>query len=365
VSFAKIGRLLAVSSASGKCLAINGQSVYRISAIMKVRQNKVRVPQANVTVVEIRDPTTAGEDIEVIEQNLVQLRSEPLRAIRIVVRLETTVLIYHSTNLAVRTRAMFKPGLTGVVAFGPRARGTVEGLVIHPHLMLMAVERTECQFVVEGGYESIAVGIPPKDLEVHLRARQQWGRLQPHRNMELLLCDATKADAFFAFGKRMADTAARQPDLFDGKKQVCAAAAAELVETLLGAMGSSEEYEVTRSDKTHQSYSHIVRLAEECALSQTDGPLYVANLCKAAGVSERTLEYAFREILDMSPVAFLRRLRLHRVRHALREGTRGTTTVSAEALKWGFWHFGDFSQAYKNCFRESPSDTLRRGPDHS
>jgi AraC-like DNA-binding protein len=34
--------------------------------------------------------------------------------------------------------------------------------------------------------------------------------------------------------------------------------------------------------------------------------------------------------------------------------------VTTEALRWGFWHFGDFSRAYKSCFGELPSDTLRR-----
>jgi AraC-like DNA-binding protein len=50
------------------------------------------------------------------------------------------------------------------------------------------------------------------------------------------------------------------------------------------------------------------------------------------------------------------------VRQALLAGTQGSTTVSAEALNWGFWHFGEFSRAYKECFGELPSDTLRRKP---
>lgn len=54
------------------------------------------------------------------------------------------------------------------------------------------------------------------------------------------------------------------------------------------------------------------------------------------------------------------RLRLHRVRKGLLAGTHATATVAAEALKWGFWHFGDFSRAYKDCFGELPSETLRR-----
>jgi len=77
-------------------------------------------------------------------------------------------------------------------------------------------------------------------------------------------------------------------------------------------------------------------------------------------VSERTLEHAFRKVMGMSPVAYLTRLRLHRVRKALRMATHRSTTVSAQALNWGFWHFGDFSRAYKDCFGELPSETLRQ-----
>jgi len=328
---------------------------------MKNRQSNVQLPQPNVTVVEIWDPATAGEDVEVIHQNLVQLRSEPLRARRVVVRLESTVLIYHSTNLAVRARTKLMPSLRAVVAFGPQAVGTANGLLIHPDLMLMAAGDTECQFVVERSYESITVALPATNFEAYLTTRQLRDPLQPHRAVDLFVCDATKAREFFSFGKRLAVTAARQPDVFDEHKEVRAATEIELVEMLLESLGSSEHYAVTRSEKTHQAYSHVVEIAEKWALAQIDGPFYITDLCRAIGVSERNLEYAFKEILSMSPVAFLRRARLHRVRQALRAGTRGTTTVSAEALKWGFWHFGDFSKSYKDCFGESPSDTLRNG----
>jgi AraC family ethanolamine operon transcriptional activator len=85
-------------------------------------------------------------------------------------------------------------------------------------------------------------------------------------------------------------------------------------------------------------------------------------LCRVAAVSERTLEYAFKEVMGLTPVTYLIRLRLHRVRRALLASTQGSTTVSTEALNWGFWHFGEFSRAYKDCFDELPSDTLRRKP---
>ena len=37
-----------------------------------------------------------------------------------------------------------------------------------------------------------------------------------------------------------------------------------------------------------------------------------------------------------------------------------TTTAAAAAVEWEFWHFGEFSRAYKECFGELPSETLRR-----
>jgi AraC family transcriptional regulator, ethanolamine operon transcriptional activator len=314
-----------------------------------------------VTIDNFRDPTTPEDEIEVLNQNLVQLRSDPLHARRVVVPLKSTVVIYQSTNLAVRGHANFSQGLIGFVAFGPQAAGTINGLLIRPNLILMAAAGVEGRFVVEAGYESIAVGIPPASFEEHLKIRKQWDRLQPNNDLELLVCDAKKARALFSFGHRLAFTATKFPSLFD-EEDVRAAAEAELVESLLGAISSSENYTITRSDETHQTHSEVVKLAEEYVLTHNNIPLHVTDLCRAAAVSERTLEYAFKEVLGMSPVSYLRRFRLHRVRHALRTAVSGQTTVSAEALKWGFWHFGEFSKAYKNCFGELPSDTLRRQP---
>ena len=89
----------------------------------------------------------------------------------------------------------------------------------------------------------------------------------------------------------------------------------------------------------------------------------MTDLCRVTGVSERTLEYAFKEITGLTSMAYLMRLRLHGVREALLAATPESTTVSTEALNWGFWHFGEFSRAYKDSFGELPSDSLRRRPE--
>jgi AraC-like DNA-binding protein len=315
-----------------------------------------------VTVVEISDPAVAGQDIELIDLDAVQLTSTPFRARRVVVRLEGGVVVYHSTNHRIRTRTKAQPGLLAYVTFGPRSSGTVNGLLVHPELMLAAEPETEVVFVTHPGYESITFLLPPADIRAHLRDRRREDDFHFPSGAETLQADAAMVRRLFDWGKRLVDTAAHQPALFNDRKDERAAAQVEMVETLLATLGATRDFAPKGADHVHQSQTLVVKAAEDYALSHVDQRVYVTDLCRAAGVSERALEYAFKEVMGLTPVAYLIRLRLHRVRQALLAATHGSTTVSAVALDWGFWHFGEFSRAYKGCFGELPSDTLRRKP---
>jgi AraC family ethanolamine operon transcriptional activator len=318
--------------------------------------------QPAVTVVEISDPTTAGAGIELIEQDAVQLQTQPLRARRVIVRLEGSAVVFYSTNRRVRTRTSARRGLLAYVTFGPQSKGTVNGLPVGPGLMLAAAPDVEASFVVDAGYESVTFLLRPDEIRAHLTARRRESEFHVPHGVEPLRVDDDRARLLFEWGKRLVETAARQPALFNARETERIAAHVELVELLLAGLGGAHDFEPNRSDRTRQAQSLIVTTAEDFALSQTDDHLYVSDLCRVAGVSERTLEYAFKEVMGLTPVTYLIRLRLHRVRRALLAATQGTTTVSTEALNWGFWHFGEFSRAYKDCFGELPSDTLRHNP---
>jgi AraC family transcriptional regulator, ethanolamine operon transcriptional activator len=313
-------------------------------------------------VVEISDPTAAGAGIELIEQDVVQLQPMPLRARRVIVRLGMSAVVFYSTNRRVRTRTSARTGLLAYVTFGPKSNGTVNGLPVSAGLILAAAPDAEASFVADAGYESITLLLPPDEIRAHLAARQREDEFRVPRGVETLQIDGDNARRLFEWGKRLVDTAARQPALFNDRETDRIAAHVELVELLLAILGGAHDFEPSRSDRTRQAQSLIVKTVEEFALSQTDTQLYVSDLCRVAGVSERTLEYAFKEVMGLTPVTYLIRLRLHRVRRALLAATQGTTTVSTEALDWGFWHFGEFSRAYRDCFGELPSDTLRRKP---
>ena len=85
----------------------------------------------------------------------------------------------------------------------------------------------------------------------------------------------------------------------------------------------------------------------------------IPELCSIANVSERTLEYAFRERYNLTPKNYSLIHRMNNVRKQLRKANPNKHTVSEIARQHGFWHMGQFSADYKKIFDELPSETLK------
>jgi AraC family ethanolamine operon transcriptional activator len=86
----------------------------------------------------------------------------------------------------------------------------------------------------------------------------------------------------------------------------------------------------------------------------------ISELCEAANVSERTLEYAFQERYGLTPKTYALMFKLNSVRKKLRQSAADELRVCDVARQHGFWHMGKFSSDYKKLFSELPSQTLRR-----
>ncbi|HEU5134796.1 MAG TPA: helix-turn-helix domain-containing protein [Steroidobacteraceae bacterium] len=103
-----------------------------------------------------------------------------------------------------------------------------------------------------------------------------------------------------------------------------------------------------------------VAVVRACAFVDTHlrSPIALMDLCEAAGVSTRALEYGFRDFYGLGPMAYVRNLRLCRVRHDLLDPNRNDHSVSGAARRWSFTHMGQFSHDYRALFGEMPSMTL-------
>jgi AraC-like DNA-binding protein len=104
----------------------------------------------------------------------------------------------------------------------------------------------------------------------------------------------------------------------------------------------------------------LVRRAERFMIDNADAPITVSDVSAELGISVRSLQAGFRQWRSTTPNAFLRQVRLQRVRDELLRGS-AETSVTATALRFGFAHFGRFSASYRAAFKELPSATLRRG----
>lgn len=85
----------------------------------------------------------------------------------------------------------------------------------------------------------------------------------------------------------------------------------------------------------------------------------MTDLCHISGLSERSLQYGFKEYIGVSPVRYLRLLRLNEVRRELILSDHNKTKVTDVALNWGFVELGRFSGEYRKLFHELPSETLK------
>jgi AraC-like DNA-binding protein len=104
----------------------------------------------------------------------------------------------------------------------------------------------------------------------------------------------------------------------------------------------------------------VVRTVIEAVRADPGGEHAVSGLARRVGVSERTLQLAFRRHTGMSPMTYLRQIRLELAREQLLAVEPGDSlTVTEVALNCGFGHTGRFAAAYRDRFGEPPSRTLR------
>jgi AraC-like DNA-binding protein len=89
-------------------------------------------------------------------------------------------------------------------------------------------------------------------------------------------------------------------------------------------------------------------------------PITSTDLAEMSHLSLRALQAAFGRTLGMSPNAYIRAVRLDRIRIELLASDPANTNVADVAQYWGFAHAGRFSAAYAERHGEYPSQTLRR-----
>ena len=178
------------------------------------------------------------------------------------------------------------------------------------------------------------------EMPLHTAAGQRW-----MRTVKWLIDEADAADAA---GQTSSATSA----LVD----------AQLEQMLIAMLLTCQPHSYTealRTDTPAIAPSFVKRI-ERFIEEHADEPITIVDLAEQAGVSARSLFSGFRKFREISPMQYLKDVRLQRVHDALLAADPFSERVTNIALNWGFSHLGHFSTDYKRRFGESPSETLVR-----
>jgi transcriptional regulator GlxA family with amidase domain len=111
------------------------------------------------------------------------------------------------------------------------------------------------------------------------------------------------------------------------------------------------------STRRMQEYSRLVDQFEQVTRENLENTVHVSELCRLAGINQRTLSRAFRQVRGMGPARHVQQLRLIEARRVL---LLADGTVTQAAMRFGFRELGHFGVLYRKTFGESASETKRR-----
>lgn len=117
--------------------------------------------------------------------------------------------------------------------------------------------------------------------------------------------------------------------------------------------GDADRY---RGGKMNESNRSILKLIDYF-YQHPETPCTTVEMSAIAGMKRRNFFYHFKDFTGYSPYHFFRYIRLQAARRALLTKADSITEL---ASKFHFHHHGDFSELYKNTYRELPSATRRK-----
>jgi AraC-like DNA-binding protein len=88
-------------------------------------------------------------------------------------------------------------------------------------------------------------------------------------------------------------------------------------------------------------------------------PVTLGDIADAARVGTRALQFGFRRHLGLSPMGYLRQVRLGYAHQDLLAADSTTATVTMIARRWGWASPAQFAAAYRRVYGQTPGRTLR------
>lgn len=240
-------------------------------------------------------------------------------------------------------------------------RQRVDGQEVCSHHCFGSVHGPDVQLEMNWSSDcrKLAVRIERAALEQHACSLFGQGperalRFYPGMNLDHPACVAWRNTARHMFGELQ-----RSPQLFD-----LPLIRVQFEQTLMTALLSWQPNNFLNSaaQQTPRILPRHAKLAADFIQAHPEQPITIETLAAVCGVSGRTLFAGFAKFMGMSPMRYLRDVRLERVRQDLLDPSQ-PRSVTQIATRWGFYQLGRMASDYRKRFAEGPRDTLQRARD--
>jgi AraC family ethanolamine operon transcriptional activator len=241
--------------------------------------------------------------------------------------------------------------MIGAVAT-PDSRVEWNGVNIDARHLALALPSSELDFSIFADSRPVVLLARPDRLARYL-GEESVADLSTAR--PVIDCDPKFSAWLIGASNRLIDKYLDQEELLKDDRE-CDAVESEVLGGLAWEFAAGDaELSAESKPKRTQALLRAIEYAES-----SEQPIPIPDLVRVAGVSQRTLEYAFRETLNISPAKYLRWHRINRLHGVLLASEPRSTSITATASRFGFTEMGRLAVEYRQLFGESPSATLAR-----
>lgn len=255
------------------------------------------------------------------------------------------VISSRTLNVAAQVHAKLAPGKIGIAIIeAPRPGARWFGQEVDAQSF--AVTRDELDLRMPGSSSALAIAIDEKELQ-----SQFPDSLDASDLIESVKQSGISRNPIAAGRLRAA------------VRSVCSSEASPqsiigtLIPMLAGTLKTFDSHSVERTPFAKRRFA-AVRACEGYMRENLDKSVTIMDLSRFCGMRARSLINAFEAVTGLSPMDYLKRLRLTEVHRTLLRADRSRTRIINVATDWGFWHMGHFARDYRDMFGESPSRTL-------
>lgn len=272
------------------------------------------------------------------------------------IRFRGMQLFREVTNQSVHEEGLMREGdrVLGVpVAL--QGQGYFCGRPITPDAIMTLHGGDILNFSAPEHFDIVAVSMPEEALKRYAREIDHRDIEEDLRNIAVIQTSKAAVDEFRGFLLTVLESVSRTPAMLQYPAMQKGLEHA-LLSSVIKAVSQTDE---SRNSALPTARHAIVSRAQEYMREHVEEALTVEDLCRVLGVSRRTLQYSFQEVLQLNPVSYLRAMRLNGARRTLKGSDPQRHSVQDIAARWGFWHLSHFANDYRRMFGELPSETLR------